>query len=166
MTTYQRCGEAEQDMGSSVLKEFESHQPVVNAGVTVDYVFAYAERDAKGFTKAPALTHGGVRCLASTRVLPLSWFKIVAARHGAASQERMQAKALMDEGGQYFFPGFTVVNPQPEEANEPSPELKATAKKWVRGMKKILGPDGSLTIQVPGSDIRPVAIHGGARASL
>lgn len=32
------------------------------------------------------------------------WFKEVAKRNGEHSQERMQAKAMMDNGGQYFWP--------------------------------------------------------------
>lgn len=36
----------------------------------------------------------------------VGWFKVVAERHGAASQERIQAKAIMDFSGQYFWPGI------------------------------------------------------------
>jgi hypothetical protein len=32
------------------------------------------------------------------------WFSVIAARHGAASQERIQAAQLMSDGGQYFWP--------------------------------------------------------------
>jgi hypothetical protein len=36
----------------------------------------------------------------------VGWFKIIAARHGAASIERQQAKAIMDSQGQFYWPGI------------------------------------------------------------
>lgn len=36
----------------------------------------------------------------------VGWFKVVAERNGIASQEQMQAKAIMDNAGQYFWPGI------------------------------------------------------------
>lgn len=36
------------------------------------------------------------------------WFKCIADRHKEASQERIQAKALMDFSGQYFWPEFAT----------------------------------------------------------
>lgn len=32
------------------------------------------------------------------------WFKVIAQRHGMASQEQKQARRMMDEGGQFFWP--------------------------------------------------------------
>lgn len=34
----------------------------------------------------------------------IGWFKVIAERHGAASLERIQAKSIMDNDGQYFWP--------------------------------------------------------------
>ena len=34
----------------------------------------------------------------------IGWFKCIAERHGAHSIERQQAKAIMDEAGQFFWP--------------------------------------------------------------
>ncbi len=34
----------------------------------------------------------------------VGWFKLIAARHGAASQERIQAKQIADSSGQFFWP--------------------------------------------------------------
>lgn len=34
----------------------------------------------------------------------VGWFKCIAERHGAASLERIQAKAIMDGAGQFFWP--------------------------------------------------------------
>lgn len=36
----------------------------------------------------------------------VGWFKCIAERHGSASQERIQAKAIMDFQGQYYWPGI------------------------------------------------------------
>lgn len=36
----------------------------------------------------------------------VGWFKIIAERHGAASVERQQAKAIMDGQGQFYWPGI------------------------------------------------------------
>lgn len=38
--------------------------------------------------------------------IEVGWFSVIAERHGAASLERIQAKEIMDEAGQYFFPVF------------------------------------------------------------
>jgi hypothetical protein len=40
----------------------------------------------------------------------VGWFHIIAARHGDASQERQQAKALVDKAGQYYWPGLQLTN--------------------------------------------------------
>jgi len=34
------------------------------------------------------------------------WFNCIAERHGAASQERIQAKSIMDFSGQFYWPGI------------------------------------------------------------
>jgi len=36
----------------------------------------------------------------------VGWFKCIAERHGASSQEQIQAKSIMDNAGQYFWPGI------------------------------------------------------------
>lgn len=36
--------------------------------------------------------------------LEIGWFKVIAARHGDNSQERLQAKHAMNNMGQYFWP--------------------------------------------------------------
>jgi len=231
MTTYKRCDESVHKMALGLLEEFsDSYEPLITTRAQVDFVFAYASHDKQGFTKAPALTHHGIRAPGQTRVLPLKdramgrgdaevtldhdwwadapdeqrlavldhelhhlvvdktaagevktddlqrpllklrkhdtqvgWFKIIAARHGPASQERMQAASLMDEGGQYFFPGFTEEQQKLEYVKEPS-SVKTATEKFVRGIKKSLGPGGSVTISVPHSSIKPVTITGGAAA--
>lgn len=36
----------------------------------------------------------------------VGWFRCIAERHGAASMEQMQAKAIMDFQGQFYWPGI------------------------------------------------------------
>jgi len=36
----------------------------------------------------------------------IGWFACIADRHGAASQEQIQAAAIMEKTGQYFWPGL------------------------------------------------------------
>lgn len=36
------------------------------------------------------------------------WFRVVAARNGLASQERIQAAKMMEDSGQYFWPSITA----------------------------------------------------------
>lgn len=36
------------------------------------------------------------------------WFRVVAARHGSASQERKQARTMMEDSGQYFWGDLTA----------------------------------------------------------
>lgn len=43
------------------------------------------------------------------------WFKAIAARHGNASPERMQAKTLMDEAGQFFWDDVLLDRALPTE---------------------------------------------------
>lgn len=40
--------------------------------------------------------------------IEVGWFNVVALRHGAASQERIQAKSIVDVCGQYYFPQFVA----------------------------------------------------------
>lgn len=159
-------------MAAGILCEFESHQPLLNSKVSVDYVFAFPDRDENGTAIGNAITKGGQKCLGLCRKIPLKdramgradaeitldgdwwagakpqearalldhelhhiaikidkrgvvrddlqrpvlqmrkhdyefgWFKVIAERHGLYSQERIQAKLMADEAGQYFWPQF------------------------------------------------------------
>lgn len=172
MTTYQKATKEVTDIAASVLCEFESHKPLLDNRVRIDYIMASGERDDAGVVKVHAIVKAGVRCLGVARILgpkdramgrgdaeimidkdfwddateeqqralldheqhhlsiktaklggpclrdaddrprlkmrnhdfDFGWFRIIAARHGAASQEQIQAKGLMMEGGQYFWP--------------------------------------------------------------
>lgn len=59
-------------MATSILCEFPSHKPLLDARVTTDYVFAYAELDEKtGEPIGDAIKHNGVKALGLCRKIPL-----------------------------------------------------------------------------------------------
>ena len=161
-------------MAAEILHAFETHAPLLDAGVTTDFVFAYGERDDDGELTGDAITHHGVKALglckkvkledralgqADTRIVidgdwwstapeaeqralldhelhhievkvdkrglvlddlqrpvvnlrkhdvEIGWFKVIAARHGIDSQERIQARQIMADNGQYFWPEVAV----------------------------------------------------------
>jgi hypothetical protein len=172
MPTFQRCPSEVNDLARELMFEFKTHQPLIDAKVRIDYVFALADRDDSGAPKGCALKKNGVRALGIARKLPLKdralgradaeiaidgdwwaeasheerralldhelhhllvkpgatddlgrpvialrahdfdfgWFKVVASRHGMHSIERAQAKRMMDDAGQYFWPTLFEVN--------------------------------------------------------
>ena len=172
MSTFQKCDQSVNAMALSIMQQFETHQPLIDIGVKIDYVFAYGDRDEKGKLTGDALTLHGTKANGIARKIGLKdramgrgdaeisldhdwweqhtepeqralldhelhhiavkidnrgvcrddlgrpiiklrkhdveigWFGVIAARHGAASQERIQSKAMSDQWGQYFFPDF------------------------------------------------------------
>lgn len=71
MSTFQKCNGEVRKMAAEILNEFESHKPLLDAKVIIDYVFAYGERDDDGKLVSDALTHNGVKALGITRKMPL-----------------------------------------------------------------------------------------------
>lgn len=71
MSTFQKCNGEVRKMAAGILSEFESHKQLLDAKVTIDYVFAFGERDDDGNLISDALTHDGVRALGITRKIPL-----------------------------------------------------------------------------------------------
>lgn len=171
MPTFQRCSKEVDKMAADIIDQFESHKPLYDAKVKVDFVFAYSDKDEK--TGAPinyALSKNGMKALGVCRKISLKdralgrgdaeialdadwwteatveeqcglldhelhhievkiddrgvvtddlhrpvlkmrkhdvevgWFKIIALRHGVFSQERIQAKQILTNSGQYFWP--------------------------------------------------------------
>jgi hypothetical protein len=200
MPTFERCDKSVETLASELLKQYDTHKPLVVVGVEIDFVFARADVDEKGKLVNDALTKNGIKALGITRKMPLKdramgrgdaevaldgdwwikataeqqaalldhelthlevksdkhgnvkyddlgrpqlnlrkhdievgWFKCIAERHGEASLERIQAKAIMDNAGQYFWPGIA---PMIEITHDGKRNLvsmgtfaKATAKK-------------------------------------
>jgi hypothetical protein len=70
MSTYQQCPPSVSEMASRVLCQFKTHEPVLDAKVTIEYLFAYGAEDANGI-KSPAINHNGVQALGLCRIVSL-----------------------------------------------------------------------------------------------
>jgi hypothetical protein len=161
MAHYERAPQSVVELASEILCEFETHKPLLDCRVKVDYIFAWCEKEggvairyhgaqALGLCRRLSLKHrvmgrGDAEILvdgewwmkaskAERRALldhelhhievntkktdaagrpvlrlrkhdvEIGWFKIVAERHGQHSIERMQARMMMDQHGQSFWP--------------------------------------------------------------
>jgi hypothetical protein len=180
MPTYQRCEKSVTSMAEEILSEFKTHQPLVDAGVEIDFVFAQPELDEAGEPKEDAVRHHGHKALGLCKKIPakqralgrgdaeitldrhwwahtaseemqralldhelhhievrmagdkivrdylkrpvltlrkhdweFGWFDIIAKRHGAASQEFMQAQVLAQSSGQLYWPQLANAPKQP-----------------------------------------------------
>lgn len=71
MSTFQKAPTEVRKMASEILAEFDSHKPLLDSKVIVDYVFAYGERDDDGNRVGDALTKNGIRAFGITRKMPL-----------------------------------------------------------------------------------------------
>ncbi len=177
MPNYEKCDSSVNDTASEILCRFETHQPLLDAKVKIDYVFAHPSKEG-----GVALKYGGVQALGIARKLSLKdramgrgdcevsldgnwwkdasekeraalldhelhhfsialgekglerddlgrpkifirkhdfdfgWFKIIADRHGAASIERMQARKIFSDAGQFFWPEIVGAVSRPEPA--------------------------------------------------
>lgn len=71
MPTFERCDHEVEQLARHVLSKFETHQPLVESGATIDFVFAYADLDDKtGARVNDALTKNGVKALGIARAVP------------------------------------------------------------------------------------------------
>lgn len=197
MPTFQKCPQSVRDLANDILCQFETHKPLLDARVTVDYVFAYSDKDeVTGEPTGNALSKNGCKALGICRKIPLKdralgrsdaeialdgdwweeatedeqralldhelhhlavkidkrglvrddlgrpviqmrkhdyefgWFKVVAARHGKHSQERLQAAQMMCDAGQYFWPDI---------AGEAMDETKITLSAGTTSVETTLG---------------------------
>ena len=210
-TTFQKCPELVSVIAGEILQKFETHKPLIDSGVGVDFVFAYAEKDEKtGEPIGDALSKNGVKALGICRKIPLKdramgradaeicidgdwweeatdeerralldhelhhiaikidkrglvrddlgrpvlqlrkhdfevgWFKVIAARHGDNSQERLQARQVMGLMGQYFWPDIIPPTQIPSEENTSitletgGKSVKLTAKELRLASKRIV----------------------------
>lgn len=72
MATFQRCPQTVNDMANEILCEFETHKPLLDARVTIDFVFAFADIDEQ--TNQPignALSKNGVKAIGLCRKIAL-----------------------------------------------------------------------------------------------
>lgn len=169
MPTYKRCGPEVQEMADDIMREYPDHQPLIDAELKIDFLFAEPEYNENGEPASDAITHHGCKALGLTRKMSLKdraagrgdveilldgywwrtvddperaalldhelhhiavtpgktdnlrrpivklrkhdvdigWFALIAHRHGEASQERKQARSIMESHGQFFWPQIT-----------------------------------------------------------
>ena len=72
MPTFQRCHKEVNELANEVLCKFATHKPILDARVTIDFVFAFADIDEQ--TQQPignAITHHGCKALGLCRKIPL-----------------------------------------------------------------------------------------------
>jgi hypothetical protein len=172
-----RCSEVDEtvlEIASEVLCKHETHKPLLDAKVTIGYMFAFPEKDKDGNYTGDALRLHGRKAFAIASITPYAgrvkglpdcevtidgewwedcgkreecaalldhelhhfdvrkdadgavvkdkagrpklrmrehdvqfgWFNLVAARNGKHSQEMIQAAALMEKQGQYYWPSL------------------------------------------------------------
>jgi hypothetical protein len=103
MSTFKKCDKAVREMANEILCEFETHRPLLDAKVTIDLLFAYADRNEAGERAADALSKGGVRALGIAKIITLK--DRVAGRGDAeitldgdwwADAKEQQRRALLD----------------------------------------------------------------------
>jgi hypothetical protein len=72
MPTFERCDKSVNNMADALLQQFDTHQPLIDAKVKFDFVFAFCDRDEKsGEPTNNALSKGGVKCLGMARKIAL-----------------------------------------------------------------------------------------------
>lgn len=72
MPTYQRCDKSVNEMANALLFEFDTHKPLINAKTTIDFVFAFSDKDEKtGKPVNDALSKNGYKAIGLTRAMPL-----------------------------------------------------------------------------------------------
>ena len=71
MPTFQKCPIAVNEMANGLLVEYETHKPLLDARVKIDFVFAFSDKDEGGNPTNNALSKNGVKALGITRKIPL-----------------------------------------------------------------------------------------------
>ena len=71
MPTFQRCDKSVNEMASQITRQYDTHQPLIDAKVVVDFVFTRADQDDNGDALGYAIVKNGHRCLGLCRNIPL-----------------------------------------------------------------------------------------------
>lgn len=66
-TTYKRAGRELREIASEILCKYDTHKPLLDARVNIDYLWAYGEQDDKGRVIVPAIVRRGHVVLGLTR---------------------------------------------------------------------------------------------------
>lgn len=61
MATYQRCPPEIEHRASKIMRNFVTYEPVLEAKVKIDFIFASGDRDESGELQGDAITKNGVR---------------------------------------------------------------------------------------------------------
>lgn len=67
MPTYDKCPPAVVEMANAILCEFETHAPILDAKVKIDFLFAFGDPEKD----EPAITKNGIPCDGLCRKIPL-----------------------------------------------------------------------------------------------
>lgn len=71
MATYQKCPKEVREMALELMTKFESHTPLLEIKVMLDFVFALADRDEDGKMKGPAIVRKGFRVYGQAKIVTL-----------------------------------------------------------------------------------------------
>src|SRR6185436_8049076 len=71
MPTFQKCPPSVTDMANGLLVEYETHKPLLDARVKIDFVWAFSDKDYDGNPTNDALRKNGVKALGMARKIPL-----------------------------------------------------------------------------------------------
>lgn len=71
MPTYQIADESVAQLAKSILLRFNSHTPLIDAGVVIDFIFAYPTTDDNGEPRGNAISKNGVKALGLCRIIGL-----------------------------------------------------------------------------------------------
>jgi hypothetical protein len=69
MSLYQIAPDAVRETANAILCKYESHKPILDAKVRIDYLFAFPDKDQDGNFQGDAIRNQGVRALGLTRKL-------------------------------------------------------------------------------------------------
>lgn len=71
MATYQQCDETVLELAKVILKQYETHAPILAAKVKIDFLFAFAPRDNDGFPVGDALRLHGNKARGICKIIAL-----------------------------------------------------------------------------------------------
>lgn len=71
MPTFQKCDPSVREMANAILCQYPDYEPLLDAKVTIDFVFAFADEDDAGNKVGNALSKNGCKALGICRKLPL-----------------------------------------------------------------------------------------------
>ncbi len=69
MSTFRKAPDEIRKMADGLIRRFDTHAPLLEAEVKIDYLFAYGPRNDDGDLTGDALTHHGVRALGVAKIV-------------------------------------------------------------------------------------------------